>query len=347
MSAAADETAASALEDAVGLAFRVLQVVMVLLVVAFIGSGMFTVAPHEVAFVVRLGTLDREPKGPGAHLAWPVIDQVVRVDVGRATRHGTDAFDLMRSSQELTTGKVERKGGVDPAREGYLVTGDANLVHAGLAVRVVVRDAVDSLLAFQDGGAAVQVLLERAAVHAAAGRSVDALLGAGKGDFTNHLRDQLQEALDGLGAGLTVQGIDLERDLTPPPQVRASFEAVQAAAQDRDRLRSEALAAASRARGEGVARAARVRAEARTAANRLRADAEADASVFAAQLEEHRRDPAGHAERRLAATLARAVADVEELFRVRRGPLRVRLERDVKARQDEVLEQTKREEGIR
>lgn len=342
-----DDAAASALEDAVGLAFRVLQVVMALLVAAFVGSGLFTVAPHEVAFVVRLGTLVREPKGPGAHLAWPVVDEVVRVDVGRAARHVTDAFDLRRSSADVAGGKAQRQGGVDPAREGYLVTGDANLVHATLAVRVVVRDPVDSLLAFEDGAAAVQALLEQAAVHAAAGREVDALLGAGKGDFTAALRERLQAALDGLDAGLTVQGIDLERDLSPPPQVKAAFDAVQAAAQDRDRLRSEALAAASRTHGDAIAAAARVRSEARTAAERLRADATAAAGVFSAQVEEWRRDPRGFEDRRLAATLVRALAGVDEVFRVGRGPLRVRLERDTKARRQEAIEEIQREEGMR
>lgn len=347
-----DDTAAGALEDAVGLAFQVLKVVMVLLTVAFLGSGMFTVAPHEVAFIVRLGRIDDAPLGPGAHLAWPVIDEVVRVDVGRSARHVSDVFDLARSQRDLAAeaqgGRPARKGGVDPAREGYLVTGDANLVHATLAARVVVSGPLRSLLTFEDGQAAVQALLERAAVHAAAGRPVDALLGAGKGDFVDDLRRRLQASLDDLDAGLTVQGIDLERDVTPPPQVRDAFEAVQAAAQDRDRLRSEALAAAARARGEAVTAEARIRSEARTRAERIRGDAQADAAVFEAQLLERRRDPIGYENRRLATMLAEALGGVEEAFLVGdQGPLRLRIERDVRARREELEARTREQEGVR
>ncbi len=349
---ARDDTAASALEDAVGLAFQVLKVVMVLLTVAFLGSGMFTVAPHEAAFVVRLGRFDPEPRGPGAHLAWPVVDEVVRVDVGRSARVVSEAFDLARSARDLAAeaqgARPARKGGVDPAREGYLVTGDANLVHATLAARVVVSGPLRSLLTFEDGEAAVQALLERAAVHAAAGRPVDALLGAGKGDFTDDLRRRLQASLDALDAGLTVQGIDLERDVTPPPQVRDAFERVQAAAQDRDRLRSEALAAASRARGEAITAEARLRSEARTRAERIRGDAQADAAVFEAQLLERRRDPSGYENRRLATLLAEALGGVEEVFLVGdEGPLRLRLERDVRTRREELEARTRQEEGGR
>jgi regulator of protease activity HflC (stomatin/prohibitin superfamily) len=346
-----DDTAASALEDAVGLAFGVLKVVMVLLVVAFVGSGMFTVAPHERAFVVRLGQLDETPREPGAHLAWPVIDEVIRVDVGRATRHVTDAFDLARGPRDLAAeaqgGRITRRGGVDPAREGYLVTGDANLVHATLAARVLVTGPLRSLVTFEDGAAAVQALLESAAVRTAAGREVDELLGAGKGAFTEALRRTLQDALDGLDAGLTVQGIELERDLVPPPQARDAFEQVSAAAQDRDRLRSEALAAASRIQGEAIAAEARIRSEARTRAGRLRADAEADAAVFLAQLTERRRDPVGYENRRVATLLAEALTKVEETFLVGPGPLRLRLERDVRARRREAEERARREEAPR
>lgn len=344
--------AASALEDAVGLAFRVLQVVMALLVVAFLGSGLFAVAPHEVAFVVRLGQVDPEPRGPGAHLAWPVVDDVVRVDVGRSARHVTDAFDLQRGPRDLATeaqgGRISRRGGIDPAREGYLVTGDANLVHATLAARVVVTGPLRSLLTFEDGGAAVRALLERAAVHAAAGRPVDGLLGAGKGDFVDDLRRRLQDALDDLDAGLTVQGIDLERDVAPPPQVRDQFDAVHGAAQDRDRLRSEAQAEAARIRGEAIAAEARVRSAARARAEGLKGDALADAAVFEAQLLERRRDPVGYENRRVATLLAEALGGVEEAFLVRdRGKLRLRIERDVRARRRELEERTREQEGLR
>lgn len=346
-----DDTAASALEDAVGLAFQVLKLVMVLLVVAFVGSGLFTVAPHERAFVVRLGQLDPTPREPGAHLAWPVVDEVIRVDVGRAARHVTDAFDLARRPRDLAAeaqgGRITRGGGVDPAREGYLVTGDANLVHATLAARVIVTSPLRSLVTFEDGAAAIQALLERAAVHTAAGREVDDLLGAGKGGFMEALRRDLQDALDALDAGLTVQGIELERDLVPPPQARDAFEAVSAAAQDRDRLRSEALAVASKIRGEAISAEARIRSEARTRAGRIVADARSDVAVFLAQLEERRRDPVGHENRRVATLLADALGRIEETFLVGPGPLRLRLERDVRARRREVEERTRREEAPR
>ncbi len=330
------EAASAALEEAVGLAFRVLQVVMVLLALGFLGSGLFTVAPHEVAYVARLGRLGDEAHGPGAHLAWPVIDQVARVDVGRATRVTVESLDLLRSARELAGAKVERGRGVDPAREGYVVTGDANLLHLALAARLGVASPRRTLLALAEPEAAVRCLLERAAVRAAAEAEVELLLGPGKGDFTAAVARGLQEGLLACDAGLEVQAVELERDVLAPPQVQDAFAAVLRAAQDRDKQRSEALAAASRLRGEALTEEARVRSAAAVEASRVRADAQAAAAELAAHLPERRRDPAGWERRMLAQALARALGGVEEAFLLTDGPLRLRLERDARALRAEV-----------
>lgn len=347
-----DDAATAALEDAVGLALRVLQVVMLVLLVLFLGSGVFVVGPSEVGFVRRLGRLDPTPRGPGAHLGWPVLDEVERVDTGATSRRVVESFDLRRTAKDIAAGMAQREGGIDPRREGYLVTGDANLVHATLVVGTRIDAPARTLRAFADPGAAVEVLLERAAVQAAAGRPVDDLLGAAKSDVLAEVQAILARSLARVtlpgdtepgGAGVAVVGV--EGNPSPPPQVRAAFEAVDGATQALDRLRSEALAAASRIRGDAVAQEARVRSEGRTRAAALRAEAGADAAVFDAQLVEWRRDPRGFEARRLAVALAGALATVEECFLVGPGPLRLRLERDAEAIRRELEDKARKQAG--
>lgn len=349
-----EDAATAALEDAVGLALRVLQGVMVVLAVLFLGSGLFVVGPSEVGFVRRLGRLDPTPRQPGAHLGWPVLDEVERVDTGATSRRVVETFDLRRTARDVASGAAERTGGIDPRREGYLVTGDANLVHATLAVQTRIDAPARALRAFADPAAAVEVLLERAAVQAAAGRRVDDLLGAAKSDLLAEVQATLGRSLGQVrlpgdreagGAGLVVVSVELQGNPGPPPQVRAAFEAVDGAAQAQDRLRSEALAAASRLRGDGVAQEARVRSEGRTRAAALRAEAGADAAVFDAQLAEWRRDPRGFEARRLATTLADALSRVEECFLVGPGPLRLRLERDAEAIRKELEAEARKQAG--
>src|SRR5581483_5738534 len=138
-----DDAARAALEATVSLSLRVLRAAMVVLAALFLGSSVFTVEPHEVALVRRLGRVegapDRRVLQPGAHWAWPVIDEVVRVPALRDARLETDSFQLDLRATELAGAKpVERTGGLDPERDGYVITGDANILHATIAVHYVI-----------------------------------------------------------------------------------------------------------------------------------------------------------------------------------------------------------------
>lgn len=337
------DAAGAALDEAVGLAFRVLKAVMVALVLLVALSGLFTVTPSEVAFVRRLGRLDPEPRQPGGHLALPFLDTVLRVDL-RTRKVGTQAFDLRRTDDELLSGQVgPRQGGLDPRRDGYLVSGDKNLAHLALSARVRASASTRQLLTAVEWEPLLRVLLERAVVQAAAAHPAERLLGAGKGEFAQEVQARLQAALqDELGAGLTVEGVDLEQDLVPP-QVREAFQDVIRAAQERDRLRAEAESLAARIEGEAATEAARVKSQAEAEARRVVTRAEADVAAFRAFLAQWQKDPRALRERLLATTLARALAEVEEVFLVGEGELRLRLRRDVGSRRAAVEAEARRE----
>ncbi len=326
-----DEAATAALEEAAALAFGVLKVVMALLLALFLASGAFTVASHEAAFRRRLGVLDPEPLHPGLNWGWPVIDEDVRVD-RRPEVHVVRTFDLARGAEDLGRERPVREGGLDPRRDGYLLTGDANLLHVTLAAQVAPQAPLHrALVAAVDPDALVEVLLERAATRVAASRPVQPLLGAGKEDFQHATRRALQDALDdpALDAGLAALGVEA-RDLAPAPQVRDAFDEVDRAAQEADRLRSQAQAAASRIESGAQVEAARIVARARGEGAALVADARADARRLEA-LRAQATTPAARSalERRLLAeALTRAFGGVGETFLVGDGELRLRLERD-------------------
>src|SRR5690349_15064918 len=72
-----------ALEEALRSSFYIIQIVMVILVVVFLGSGITTVGPQEKAVILRFGKpLSAGPEqllGPGFHWAFPYpIDEVVK-----------------------------------------------------------------------------------------------------------------------------------------------------------------------------------------------------------------------------------------------------------------------------
>ena len=58
----AEEAGSQALSEALKSSFAIIKIVMVLLVVVFLGSGIFTVSSQEVAVILRFG----KPIGEGA-----------------------------------------------------------------------------------------------------------------------------------------------------------------------------------------------------------------------------------------------------------------------------------------
>ncbi|HZU96660.1 MAG TPA: SPFH domain-containing protein [Planctomycetota bacterium] len=339
-----EEAARAALEATVSLSLRVLRGAMGVLVLLFLGSSVFTVEQHEVALVRRLGSVigapDQRVLPPGAHWAWPVIDEVVRVAARRDERLATDTFQLEARVTDVVGKPPERKNGLDPERDGYLITGDANVLHATIAVQWTIDDAYAFSSRAREVPELARPLLERAIAKTAAAMPVDDLLASRKETFLEEVRSELQRSLDALGIGVRAGTVFLAKDFAPPPQARESFAAVTKALQDRDTQISKARGEAAEVVGLARSEASRLRGEARSEAKRRTADVLADQAVFEALLPEWKRDPRAVKARLVADALARSRP--EEGFVVPPGEeVRVRLERDTKPAQQKLLERAR------
>ena len=331
----------TALDEAVGLAFRVLKGLMLVLVVLFAFSGFFSVQPNEVAFVSWLGQLGEHPRESGGHLTAPLISRVVRVDL-RSRESTHEAFDVIRSAEELVDGRLHaRQGGLDPKHDGYLVTGDANLIHVALSSRVKVARPRQALTGARDPEALVDVLVERAAVRAAARSTIDRLLGAGKADFSAEIGRDLQASLLDQEVGFDVEVVEFERPFTPPAQAQDAFVAVSEAVQAGDQAQAQARSRAAQLVSDAQSQAARTLSGARSDAQRIRVDAEADRQVFLSLRDDWSRDPAGLRQRLLVDALVESLDNVDEVFLVTDGELRLRIQRDAKARVSNLAKQAK------
>jgi len=136
----------ASLARALRLSFSVLKVVMLILVVAYLFSGVYTVQSHQVAIRLHLG----EAAGvvpPGIHLAWPFpIDNIVYIDAKQervidvgtfwySTPTGRGEKALREEREELRkTPKAEKVAG----KGGYCLTGDRNLLHYYWSVKYVI-----------------------------------------------------------------------------------------------------------------------------------------------------------------------------------------------------------------
>jgi len=170
-------------------------------------------------------------------------------------------------------------------------TGDNNIVLVEFVVQYRVGNPFDRLYRVADSE---RLLAEaaQAAMREVVGRyTIDGVIGERKGAVASEAAELLQELLDRYQAGIEVTSVQLQ-EVQPPPLVRAAFDDVIAAAQDRDRQIQEA-------RGYENEVLPRARAESReleSAAAGYReakvSEARGEAARFNSIYEEYRRAPA-------------------------------------------------------
>src|SRR5258706_4188788 len=84
---AQEDAGSTALSEALRSSFFVVKVVMAILVLYFLGSGIFTVPSQQKAIILRfgkpVGTGPDQLLGPGLHWSFPSpIDEVVKISIG-------------------------------------------------------------------------------------------------------------------------------------------------------------------------------------------------------------------------------------------------------------------------
>ncbi|MBK8269085.1 MAG: hypothetical protein IPK83_12570 [Planctomycetes bacterium] len=136
------------LANALRKSFRVLKFVMFVLIGLYFLSGFFSVKPDEAGVVLRFGQIVgagtvEAVKMPGWHWSLPFpIDQWQTVRVSE--RELRVEFMLKLTPEEEATGKIQQKyNNLSPERDDYLVTGDANILHANLTFKYRIDDVVD------------------------------------------------------------------------------------------------------------------------------------------------------------------------------------------------------------
>ncbi len=267
------DVANKSLTEALGVSFSILKIIMVVLVILFISSGIFSVQSEEQALVLRLGKIrgvgESRLLGPGFHWAFPEpIDEIVRIPVKKVQSLGIDSFWYFMTEEEQL-GKV---GGyvpptMNPTKDGYCLTrndsisgmegSDYNIVHSKwqLTYRIdnperffrnIYYRAPNPGEDFFDVTAdMVEPLLQSmsadAIVTTMVKYSIDEAIVSNP-DIPNNVKSLLQQKLDQIDSGITVVGMQIAGKITWPRQVDDAFQASNKASQEKQKLITEAKA---------------------------------------------------------------------------------------------------------
>jgi len=313
------EETQTALSDALGVSFRVLRTTMILLLVLYFFSGVFIVSQHEKAFVLVFGKIagigEARVLGPGIHWTFPKpIAEVVHIPAERVRTIQTESFWYEITDGERLHGEQKMAGGtLDPLKDGYSLSGDANILHSRWSLRYTINQPEAFTFKFIAPTDILRNELDHAIVETSANFPVDQALRTDIENFRSEVDRNLRLRCRELGLGVNIQRLDLVR-VSPPRQVAAAFDAVVEAEQESSREITDARASATRLLNEGKGDASRIISEGQTYKRQLVTEVNANADYFNAVYEKYLKHPRITSETLLQDTLRRVLAGVEQKY---------------------------------
>ena len=211
---------------------RIILVIVILLAVAMALTSMYTVEADEVAVVLRFGKyIDTTP--PGLRFKLPLgIDQVIGVPVQRVFK---EEFGF----RTLRAGVRTQYDPRDYSDESLLLTGDLNIADVEWVVQYQISEPRKFLFDIRDVTRSLRDLSEAVMRTVVGDRTVTEVLTVGRIEIAAEVKQRLQELLDLYNTGLLLVNVTLQ-DVNPPETVKPSFNAVNEAKQEKEKLINEA-----------------------------------------------------------------------------------------------------------
>jgi len=263
-----------------GLRRRWLPIVAIFAALFVLGSSIYQVEAEEVGVVTRFQKVARVVP-PGLNVKLPLIERVIRVPVERQLK---EEFGF----RTVEDGRSERF--VRVGDEALMLTGDLNVANVEWTVQYRVIDPFAYLFNVRNNRETLRASSESLMREVVGDRTVSEVLTIGRQDIETRVQDDLNDLVRRYEMGISIVQVVLQ-DVTPPDAVRASWDEVNQAQQQRDRMINDARAAFNRdvPRAAGEAQEEVLRAQAYSVDRINRSLGEV--SRFLALHDEYRRSP--------------------------------------------------------
>ena len=256
--------------------------VIALLIVGGLLSTFYQIQPEEVGVVLRFGRYVRTTD-PGLRAKLPLLETVIKVPVQRQLKH---EFGF----RTVEAGVRSQFSARQFADEAVMLTGDLNVAVVEWIVQYRVSDPIQYLFKVRNLDDTFRAMNEAVMREVVGDRTVTEVLTVGRQDIETSVQQQLQVLAGQYEMGITVEQVVLQ-DVNPPDPVKPSWDEVNQAQQQRDRLINEARAEYNaiipRARGEAEQAILQAEGYALDRVNR----AEGDAARFSSVYEAYRQAP--------------------------------------------------------
>jgi modulator of FtsH protease HflK len=309
-----DDAGSQALDEALRSSFAIVKFVMVLLVVVFFGSGFFEVGPQEKAVILRFGKPVGEGQkillGAGLHWSFPYpIDEVVKIPITEIQQvSSTVGWYAVTPEQELSGQEPPPGASLIPGVDGYAITADRNIIHTRATLYYQVDDPIRYVFGFASVSNTVQNALNNALLYTAAHFKVDDVLYSDVAGFQDAVEQRVSQLADEERFGIVINHCNVQS--IPPRQLKAVFDQVTTARENRNKLLSDARSYENQILSGAGAQASTITNEAVSARARYVQSLQADAKAFGALLPNYRINPALFEQMKLVQVMGQTLTNV-------------------------------------
>lgn len=311
-----EDAGSQALAEALKSSFTIVKYVMYFLVGVFFFSGFFKVEPGKKAIILRFGKPQQrsnaELLGPGLHWSFPApIDEVKKIPYAQfQTVESTVGWYHTTKEQEELGTESEPGMSLNPAIDGYAITGDGNIIHARATLLYHIEDPIRYEFEFTNAPLAVQNALDNALVYAAARFKVDDVLTREITRFQDTVRARVNELVQQQNLGIVIEQCQVRS--IPPRNLKGAFDSVLTAVATRDKLHLEALTYENKALADAGATASGLTNIALSESNNLVRGVDAEAKRFTELLPQYKANPALFANVLLSQTIGQVLTNVQD-----------------------------------
>ena len=273
------------------------------IVVAAAFSTLYQVQPEEAGVVLQFGRYDRTTE-PGLHMKIPFIEEVRKVPIQRQLKQ-----EFGFRTVAVGAGMRSQYADSEFAGEAVMLTGDLNVAVVEWIVQYRVNDPYLFLFKVRNLEGTFRDMNEAVMREVVGDRTVTEVLTIGRQEIETRVEERLQDLADQYEMGIAIDQVVLQ-DVNPPDPVKPSWDEVNQAQQQRDRMINEARAEYNRviprARGEALQTVLQAEGYALDRVNR----SQGDAVRFTAIYDEYRQAPEVTRQRLYLETMQRILPEV-------------------------------------
>jgi membrane protease subunit HflK len=194
--------------------------------------SVFQVSTEEVGVITRFGRYVRQVE-PGLNVKIPFAEVVYKVPVERQQKL---EFGFRTTSSGIDS-EYDRTR--DAESESLMLTGDLNLAEVEWVVQYRIDDAYMYLFKVRNPEGTLRDISEAAMRQIVGDRTVNEVLTVGRTEIGSRLEELIQEICKEYSMGIKIEQVVLQ-DINPPEPVKAAFNAVNEAQQEKETLINQA-----------------------------------------------------------------------------------------------------------